>query len=49
MRQELEIMSGLSHPHIVRVLGGNIKPQTMLIMEELMTGGSLHTWLYKVS
>lgn len=38
MRRELEIMSRLSHPNVVRVLGGNIKPPTMLIVEELMVG-----------
>jgi serine/threonine protein kinase len=48
MRQELQILSGLSHPNIVRVLGGSIKPQTLLLVEELMTGGSLHSWLHKV-
>jgi serine/threonine protein kinase len=49
MKRELEIMSGLTHPNIVRVMGGSIRPPTMLIVEELMNGGSLHQRLYKVA
>jgi serine/threonine protein kinase len=49
MKHELEIMSSLSHPNIVRVMGGSIRPPTMLIVEELMTGGSLYQCLHKVN
>lgn len=35
-------MSALSHDHIVRVVGGCLRPPTMLLVEELCEGGSLH-------
>jgi hypothetical protein len=47
MRHELEIMARLAHANVVRVLGGNIKPPTMLIVEELMGGGSLHARIHR--
>lgn len=45
-KREVEVLSTLQHPHIVRFLGACTVPPNICIIEELAAGGSLHTRLH---
>ncbi|GIL45516.1 hypothetical protein Vafri_2729, partial [Volvox africanus] len=41
IRQEVQVLSRLSHPHIVQFYGACLAPPNVCIVEELAAGGSL--------
>lgn len=45
-RQEVRILSRLSHPRIVRFLAASTDPPSVFLVEELAEGGSLHDRLH---
>ncbi|KAG2501064.1 hypothetical protein HYH03_000883 [Edaphochlamys debaryana] len=46
IRQEVQVLSRLSHPHIIRFFGACLAPPNVCIVEELAAGGSLHGRLH---
>ncbi|KXZ44336.1 hypothetical protein GPECTOR_69g429 [Gonium pectorale] len=46
IRQEVQVLSRLSHPHIVQFYGACLAPPHVCIVEELAAGGSLHNRLH---
>ncbi|KAK9908804.1 hypothetical protein WJX75_003138 [Coccomyxa subellipsoidea] len=48
-RREVEVLSGLQHDRIVRLLGACLAPPTICIVEELALGGSLYDLLHTKS
>lgn len=49
MRQEVEVLSALNHPHVVRTCGAFWRADLseVLLLEELMAGGDLFSWIRK--
>ncbi len=45
-RREVQVLSALRHPHIVRLLGACLVLPHLCIVEELATGGSLYDKLH---
>jgi serine/threonine protein kinase len=48
LKQEVQVLSRLQHPNIVRFLGAYLQPPHICIIEELAEGGSLHQRLHSV-
>lgn len=46
LRQEVQVLSRLSHPHIIRFWGACLAPPNVCLVEELAEGGSLHARLH---
>ena len=46
LQHELQIMSRLNHPNIVRVYGGSMSPPNLFVVEEIMVG-DLATHIHK--
>lgn len=46
---QVEVLSGLQHDRIVRLLGACLAPPTICIVEELALGGSLYDLLHTKS
>ncbi|GAX76292.1 hypothetical protein CEUSTIGMA_g3737.t1 [Chlamydomonas eustigma] len=46
LRQEVQVLSRLRHPHIVQFLGAYLSPPNVCIVEELAEGGSLYQRLH---
>ena len=47
MKEEIDMMRSLDHPHIVRYLGADVRGSTLYIMAEWMAGGSLRSIIDK--
>ena len=45
-RREIDMLRGLDHPRIVKVLGACVQPPRMSIVQEFVDGGSLHEVLH---
>lgn len=46
LQREVDVLSRLQHPRIVRLLGACMAPPTLCLVEELVPGGSLHARLH---
>ncbi|KAL6761013.1 kinase-like domain-containing protein [Haematococcus lacustris] len=46
LKQEIQVLSRLQHPHIVRFIGACLAPPNVCIVEQLATGGSLYGLLH---
>ncbi len=46
LRQEVQVLSRVAHPHVVRFLGACLAPPNVCIVEQLAEGGSLHAVIH---
>ena len=46
-KKEVDVLSRVNHPHIVKLMGASLAPPDVCIVEELMPNGSLHDALHK--
>ena len=46
-KKEVDVLSRVDHPHIVKLMGASLAPPDVCIVEELMPNGSLHDALHR--